>query len=82
MRERLRRMDQIELERTQERRGGGERMNGRADVVPKSRQRQLGRARSAADLVLRLEQENGATRFGKRYRGGEPVRPCADDDGV
>jgi hypothetical protein len=57
-------------------------MDGRAHVVSEARQRQLGGARSAPDLVLSLENENRAAGFRKRDRGCETVRPRADDDGV
>jgi hypothetical protein len=57
-------------------------MDRGADVVPKSRKRQLGSARAAADRVLRFEDEDGAAGPGERERGGEPVRAGADDDSV
>ena len=46
---------QLEPERAEERRDRRAGMDGRADVVPKFRQRQLGGARPAADRGLRLE---------------------------
>jgi hypothetical protein len=84
MRERGGRLDpvDVELERPEERRGGGERMDCRADVVPEAWECQLGRARAAADAVLRLEDEDRAPGLREGGRGGEPVRAGADDDGV
>jgi hypothetical protein len=84
MRERRGRLDpvDVELERPEERRRGAERVDGRADVVPKAGERQLGRARAAADAVLRLEDEDRASGLRQSDRGGEPVRAGADDDGV
>jgi hypothetical protein len=57
-------------------------MDRGADVVPKSGQRQLERARAAADRFLRLEDDDGASGLRERDRGREPVRARADDDGV
>jgi hypothetical protein len=54
----------------------------RADVVPEAGERQLGRARAAADAVLRLEDEDRASGLRESDRGGEPVRAGADDDCV
>jgi hypothetical protein len=84
MRERGGRLDPVdgELERPEERRRSAEWVDGRADVVPETGQCQLGRARAAADAVLRLEDEDGASGLRKSDRGGEPVRARADDDGV
>jgi hypothetical protein len=84
MRERRRRLDplHVELQRPEERRRRGERMDRGADVVPKSRERQLERARATADRLLRLEDDDGASGLRERDRGGEPVRARADDDGV
>jgi hypothetical protein len=45
-------------------------------------ERQLGRARPAADRVTRLEDEDRTAGLGEGDRGGEAVRPRADDDGV
>jgi len=73
---------EVQVERGEERRGCDEWMDRRADVVAKPGQRQLGGARSAADRVLRLQDDNRPARLGERDRGGEAVRPCADDDGV
>jgi hypothetical protein len=83
MRERGGRFDpvDVELERPEERRSGGERVDGRADVVPEAGERQLGSARAAADAALRLEEEDRASGLRKSDRGGEPVR-AADEDGV
>jgi hypothetical protein len=45
-------------------------------------ERQLRRARSAADGVARFEDEDRTAGLGEGDRGGEAVRPRADDDGV
>jgi hypothetical protein len=84
MRERGRRLDQVELEveRPEERRCGGERVNRRADVVTEAGECELGSARPTADGVARLEDANRAPGLGEGDRGGEAVRACADDDGV
>jgi len=84
VRERGRRLDPLdaEAERPKERRCRAERVDGRADVVPEPGERQLERARAAADRVLRLEDEDGPSGLGEGDGGGEPVRACADDDGV
>src|SRR5207245_2252946 len=76
-----RRLDQIEIdaERPEERRGGGEGMDRRADVVAESRARQLGGAGSAADRVLRFEHENRPARGRECERRREAVRAGADD---
>jgi hypothetical protein len=84
MRERERRLDPVDVqrERSEERRSRGERMDGGTDVVPEPGERQLGRTRAAANRVLRLEDEDRASRLGEGDGGGEPVRAGADDDGV
>ena len=78
------RLDQIELElqRAEERRGNKQRMDRGADVVAKTGKRQLRRARSAADRLLRLDDTDGAPGLCKRDRSGEAVRPGADYDRV
>jgi hypothetical protein len=45
-------------------------------------ERQLGRARPAADCLAGLEDEDRTAGLGEGERGGEAVRPRADDDGV
>jgi hypothetical protein len=57
-------------------------MDRRAHVVAEARKRQLERARSAADRVLRLEDEDGPSGLRESDGGGEAVRARADDDGV
>jgi hypothetical protein len=57
-------------------------VDGRADVVPKAGERELGGARSAADRLLRFEDEDRPTGVRKRDRSGEPVGPGTDDDRV
>jgi hypothetical protein len=58
------------------------RVKGRADVVDEARQRQLGRARSPAEGVRSLPDENPLARPCELDRRGEPVRPAPDDDRV
>jgi hypothetical protein len=84
MGERERRLDPVDVqrERPEERRSRGERMDGGTDVVPERGQRQLGRARAAADRALRLEDEDGASGLREGDGGGEPIRAGADDDCV
>jgi hypothetical protein len=72
----------VEAEGAEERRCRGERVNRGADVVSETRERQLRRPCAAADRVLRLEDEDGASGLREGDRGGEPVRPRPDDDGV
>jgi hypothetical protein len=72
----------VEAERVEERRRRGERVNRGADVVSEPRERQLRRPCAAADRVLRLEDEDGASGLRQGDRGGEPVRSRPDDDGV
>jgi hypothetical protein len=50
--------------------------------VAEARKRQLERARSAADRVLRLEDEDEPSGLRESDGGGEAVRARADDDGV
>jgi hypothetical protein len=57
-------------------------MDCRAHVVPKSRQRQLRSARSAADRLLPLDDKNGSSCLGERDRSSQAVRPGADDNRV
>jgi hypothetical protein len=47
-----------QIERAEERRRSGRRMNRRADVMAEARKRQFRRARSAADGLGRLEDEH------------------------
>jgi hypothetical protein len=84
MRERGRGVDQVELEveRAEERRCGGEWVDGRTDVVTEAGKRELGSAGPAADGVACLDDEDGPPGLGKGDRCGEAVRACADDDGV
>jgi hypothetical protein len=65
-------------QRRQERRGDGQRMDGRADVVQEAGQRELGRAHSPTDALLRLEQRDHAARPGEADRRGQPVGTGAD----
>ena len=87
VRERGRRFDPLEpvlleRQRAEERRALDERVDCRADVVPKSGQRQLGGACAAADGVGRFEDEHGPPGAGEHDRRREPVRPGTDDDSV
>jgi len=78
------RLDQVELElqRAEERGGEERRVDRGADVVAKSRERQLGGARPAADRLLRLDDTDGTPRLGERDRSRETVGPGPDDDCV
>jgi len=71
-----------EVERGEERRRRCERMDRGADVVPEPRERELRGARAAADRVLRLDDEDGASGLREGDCGREPVRAGADDDRV
>jgi hypothetical protein len=53
-----------------------------AHVVSEPREGELLGARTAAELVGRLEHEHAAPSGGDQGRGGQPVRPRADHDGV
>jgi hypothetical protein len=57
-------------------------MNRGAHVVAKARLRQLSGARAAADRVLRLQDQHGASGARDRERSGQAVRPGANDYGV
>src|SRR5688572_24265933 len=65
-----------------ERRDHAHRMDGRADVVAETRERDLLGARAAADGLLRLQDGDGEALTGEDDGGGEPVRAGSDDDGV
>jgi hypothetical protein len=84
MRERRGRLDQldVEVERVEERGDGRKGVDRRANVMAEARERQLGGACAASDRVARLEDEDRAAGLGEGDRGGEAVRPRADDDGV
>ena len=84
VRERGGRLDpfDVEPEGVEERRRRAERVNRGADVVSEAGERQLRGPGAAADRVLRLEDEDGASGLREGDGGGKPVRPCADDDGV
>lgn len=84
MRERSRRLDQVELEveRPEERRCGDQGVDRRADVVPEAGERELRGARPAADRVARLEDADRVPGLGEGDRGSEAVRARADDYGV
>ena len=77
-------LDQVELEfeRPEEGRCGSERMDRRADVMAETGKCQLGRACAAPNRLARLEDEDRTAGLGEGDRGGEAVRPRADDDGV
>jgi hypothetical protein len=61
------------------RRQTGEWPNRRRGCTPAGK---LSRSRSTADLVVCLDDLDGATCFGEGYRRGQPVRPCTDDNGI
>jgi len=78
------RLDQVEIElqRAEERRSQKRRVDRRADVVTKSRQRQLLGARAAPDRLVRFDDADRAPGLGERDRGRKAVRPCSDDNSV
>ena len=87
MRERGRRLDPLdaarsEWDRPEERRHQRERVDRRADVVDEAGERELSRARAAADRLPRLEHAHRDAGTGQRDRRGQAVRPGADDDRV
>ena len=63
-----------ERQRAEERRADAERVDRRADIVDEARQRQLGRARPAADVSARLEHQHRAPGARQRDRRRQPVR--------
>ena len=68
----------LDPERTEERRGEGGRVHGRADVGDESGQRAGFGADAAADRVGCLEHLDLVARAGQGHGGGEPVRAAAD----
>jgi hypothetical protein len=82
--ERRRRVDELqsEVQRAKEGRRGAERVDGRADVVPEARKRQLARACATPDGVLRFQDQDRPAGLSESDRGREAVRPRADDDRV
>ena len=66
----------------EERRGDGQRDDGRAQVVAKPREGRLGRPGAAADGVGRLVDPDRAPGSGQRDRRGQAVGPRPDDDRV
>ena len=50
--------------------------------MPKSRERQLGGACSAADRLSRFDDADGASSLGERDRSSKAVGPRPDDDSV
>ena len=69
-----------EVELGEERRRGGDRMDGRAVVMDQAGDDHLRAARATADRIARLEHRHVHAGAGQPRRGGEPVRPAADDD--
>ena len=57
-------------------------MDRRAGVVHEAGKRQLLRAATAAHGLRALDEVDPAAGAGQHDRGGEPVGPGADDDGV
>ena len=84
MSDRRGRLDQVEVElqRTEERGGRESRMDCGANVVPKSRKRQLRGACPAPDGLVRLDNANRSPGLCERDRSSKAVRPCPDDDSV
>jgi hypothetical protein len=81
-------LDAVEPECAEERRAEHGGMHRRADVVPESGQR-VGcavpfaeRAGAAADRPGCFDDPHRVPRPRERHRGGEPVRPAADDRGA
>ena len=84
VRDRARRFDPLdavlaERHRSEERRRAGKRVNGRADVVRESRQRQLGGSHAPADRVARLVDPHPAAGSREDDGRGQAVRPGTDD---
>ena len=69
-----------QVEPGQERRSCGEWMDRGAVIVHQPGDDHLRAARSAADFVARFEHGHVESGAGQPRRGGEPVRPTADDD--
>jgi hypothetical protein len=65
-----------------ERRRNREQMNGRADVVNKAGEGELGRPYSAADGLFRLEHHDLASGSGKDDGRAQTVRPRTDDNRI
>ena len=68
------------VEQPEDRARAAHRMHRGADVVEEARERQLRRARAAADLLLRLVDDDLEPGARKRHRAREPVRPRPDHD--
>ncbi len=84
VRDRARRFDPLdavlaERHRSEKRRRAGKRVNGRADVVRESRQRQLGGSHAPADRVARLVDPHPAAGSREDDGRGQAVRPGTDD---
>jgi hypothetical protein len=71
-----------QAEALEERRGDGERVGGRADVVPEAGQRQLLGPAAAADRRRALDELHRDSGGGQGQRGREAVGPAADDHRV
>jgi hypothetical protein len=83
MRQLDRRLDPIEAipsewQRAEERRGSGERMDRRADIVNEARQRQICRAHAAANRRLRFIDDNLSSRLTDDDRSSEAIGAGAD----
>ena len=70
----------LEVQRAQERRPDGHRVDGRAVVVEHPGNGELARPGTAADLVGGLEHRHPHSFARERERAREPVRARADDD--
>jgi hypothetical protein len=66
----------------EERRPHAQGMDGRAEVVPEPRPRELGRARAPAHRRRRFQDEHGLAGAAESEGGGETVGPRAHDHGV
>lgn len=66
-------------ERVEERRAGAKRVGGGTHIMNEIRQRQLGRARPAANLLIRFDYENGFAGTRKDDGSRKSVGTCAHD---
>ena len=71
-----------EGEGAEERRSGGEGVDGRADVVMEAREGELAGAGTSADLVGALDDEDRGAGGGEGHRRRKPVGARSDHDGV
>src|SRR5256885_9945547 len=57
-------------------------MNGRADIVAESRQRQLRRSGAAADIRIGFQDENLAAHLGQANGGRQAIWTSTDNDRI